>query len=343
MEGMELIVVEKLNPAKVFFDGGMDEILSTIRSKLNEFEGDATTDAGRKEIISMAYKVSRSKTLLDNIRKELISDAKTKIDKANATWKPAKETLDKWRDEVRQPVTEWEEAEAHKERLRIDCIQGELSELKGVLIDPFNQKTDSLKRIISELEALEISPERFYEFTSEAKQIKNEKLCLAREALQTRERLDKEEVERKEAAEMLAAMLNMTKAQEEQIAKLKAEREKIEAEKQKLADEKAAMERAEFEYKAREQAKAIAESEARKKVEREAEEKAQAEKKAKEEVERQEKMKPDREKLIAFSQFLMQGISYPETKSSDATEITMNAKKQIDELAVWVFEQAHSL
>jgi len=39
----------------------------------------------------------------------------------------------------------------------------------------------------------------------------------------------------------------------------------------------------------------------------------------------------------------MQGISYPETKSSDATEIVMSAKKQIDELAVWVFEQAHSL
>ena len=61
-----LIVVENINPVKLFTDGGLDEILKGIRAKLDEFVPDVSTDEGRKEIASMAHKVSRSKTLLEN-------------------------------------------------------------------------------------------------------------------------------------------------------------------------------------------------------------------------------------------------------------------------------------
>ena len=108
----ELIVVEKLDLVKLFSEkGGMDEALKHVRARLDEFVPDVSTNTGRKEIASWARRVSRSKTFLDDIRKKKIETAKAEIDTANGIWKPARETLDKWRDETRLPLTKWEAEE----------------------------------------------------------------------------------------------------------------------------------------------------------------------------------------------------------------------------------------
>jgi vacuolar-type H+-ATPase subunit I/STV1 len=135
MEEKHLVVAENLNPAKLFSDDGalIGGILEGIRKKLDDFEPDVSTEAGRKEIAAMAYKVSRSKTFLDDIRKEKIKKAKAEIDHANGIWKPAKTTLDEWRDETRNPLDEFEAEQARikaeEERKEQERIQARVDEL----------------------------------------------------------------------------------------------------------------------------------------------------------------------------------------------------------------------
>lgn len=323
----DLIIVEKIVPAKLFLENGMDEILTGIRSKLNEFKGDASTENGRKEIVSMAYKVSRSKTLLDTVRKEFIKDAKKKIDKANGVWKPARETLDKWKNEIRQPVTEWEEAEKRRdeERIRgihkrIDAISETFDGLEGW------GSVDQLKSVITQLEAVKIEPEEYFEFTAEASEVLLKTLASARQALETRERLDREAEEQKKESERLAAE---REKQEKEAAKLRVEQEKIDAEKRKLAEEKAAIERAEFERKTQEEAKIKAEKAAKEKAEREEQERIANEQAEAEEHERQERLKPDKEKLYNLAGFLQENVPWPELDNEEAIEVLHRAHKDI--------------
>jgi hypothetical protein len=77
------------------------------------------TAKSRKAIASMAYKVSQSKTILDNAGKDLVSEAKAKIKKIDMARKYSRDFLDSLRDEVRKPLTDWEEAEKEKEEKRI--------------------------------------------------------------------------------------------------------------------------------------------------------------------------------------------------------------------------------
>jgi len=346
-QGTELIVVEKLVPATLFFEGGLTEIMDGIRAKLDEFEGDVSTDAGRKEIVSMAYKVSRSKSLLDAMRKDLISDAKAKIDKANGAWKPAKETLDQWRDEVRQPVTDWEAEEKRKDEERAAAIQARLDELRLLSTDPLKLTASDLKSVISQIEAFEITPDVFFDQTPEANRQKQEKLIAACEALETRERLDREEAERKAENERLAKV----KAEQDKIAaeqaaaqakideanrKIQEEKDALKAEQEKAERQK---EREEFErqakIKAEANAKAAAEQAEKDRVEKE---KADAAEKA-----RQEALKPDREKLEAFAQFLVDGISFPDVGSIKAKGILHYAKNALGDLSNWIYDEAQRL
>ncbi|HID7917402.1 TPA: hypothetical protein ACXIEW_002580 [Pseudomonas aeruginosa] len=55
---------------------GLDPFLAKIREEIDGFVPDVTTRKGREAIASIAYKVARSKTALDNVGKELVVDAK---------------------------------------------------------------------------------------------------------------------------------------------------------------------------------------------------------------------------------------------------------------------------
>ena len=61
----ELIQIENLNAIEIFKVGGIDAILKTIESEVVDFIPDISTDKGRKEIASRAYKVAQSKTAID--------------------------------------------------------------------------------------------------------------------------------------------------------------------------------------------------------------------------------------------------------------------------------------
>jgi hypothetical protein len=102
---------------------GLDPILANVRSRIESFQGDASTPAGRKQIASIAHAITRSKTYLEGIGKGLADDAKALPKKIDAGRRYANDTLDRWKDEIRKPLDEWESAEEARRTKHVNAIE----------------------------------------------------------------------------------------------------------------------------------------------------------------------------------------------------------------------------
>lgn len=106
----ELIAIEEKNALTVFTqDNGLDEIIKQVEMEVATFEHDLSTGAGRKRTASLANQVARTKTYLDGLGKELVSDWKNKAKVVDANRKAMRDSLDELKVIARKPLTEWEE------------------------------------------------------------------------------------------------------------------------------------------------------------------------------------------------------------------------------------------
>lgn len=106
------VLPPKENAIQVYTtEKGLDPYLAEVRKEIDGFVPDITTKKGRDAVASIAHKVARSKTALDNLGKELVSELKKKPALIDAERRRMRDLLDQWKEEVRQPLTEWEQAE----------------------------------------------------------------------------------------------------------------------------------------------------------------------------------------------------------------------------------------
>jgi hypothetical protein len=286
---------------------------------------DCNTDEGRKETISLAYKVARSKTVIDDIGKAVMEDAKKIVDETNKHRKTAREFLDSLKEEIRKPVTEWE---AEQEKIKQEKIKAEESRVAGIreMIDnidkhgavEYNETSEALEQRIKLVTAMEID-DKYMEFREEAQVIKEVALTRLNEALAKRKAFEDEQAKQQAENERLEkvrqeqedAQKKIDEARKAEEARIAKERAEIEAEKKKIQDEKDRLERekqAEVERKEREAREAQIREEERQKAIKDAEEKVireQKEKEAKEKAEaeakaREEALKPDKDKIKKF-------------------------------------------
>lgn len=119
----QLVTIPKGTALSVFTtEKAMDPFLARIRSELDAFTPDISTATGRKAVASMAYKVAQTKTYLEGVGKALADEQKEIPKKIDACRKNVRDTLDKWRDEVRKPLTDWEAAEEARVTKHTDTI-----------------------------------------------------------------------------------------------------------------------------------------------------------------------------------------------------------------------------
>lgn len=280
---------------------GLDPYLAQIKKEIDAFVPDVSTKKGRDAIASIAHKVARSKTALDNVGKELVAELKDIPRKVDAERKRMRDLLDQWKEEVRKPLTEWEEAE----KARVATHQTNLTTIKEMTIGAQVESSAILRHRISHLNAITIDS-AWQEFESEAHRVKAETLEALNAALVERESYEAEqaELERLRAEEAARAQ----KEREERIAREAAEAARRDAEAKanaereaaikREAEERAAAERRELELKlAAERAereaieakqreeRAVAEAEARAKQAAELERQRIADEKAAEEAE----------------------------------------------------------
>lgn len=297
MEDFQLVPIQNIDAVAVFTGGGVDAILKSIEERVMSFVPDVSTARGRKDIASIAYKVAQSKTYIDGLGKDLVSDWKAKAKKVDDERKKARDFLDGLKDRVREPLNEWEKAEeervlTHEKNLQYMDVLAEAITGGG---EPKNSQ--QLKAQLAELEAIEIG-EYWEEFYGKAESVKEKNMTMLQAAIARQEQAEAEQEElarlRREAEERKA------KEEAERIEKERKEREdriaKEAAEKAiKEAEAKAERERLAAEQRERELKEAAENAErqrilaeARAKAEQEAAVK-EAERKAKEEAERKER------------------------------------------------------
>lgn len=273
---------------------GLDPYLQVIRAEIESFVPDLSTAKGRKEIASMARKVASSKTALDGFGKDLVAELKKKPAMIDAERKRMRDVLDKWRDEVRKPLTDYEAAEDARKAAHEEAIGG--IELLAVGEDEAigaRLTSDELKRNLESVESIKMG-DQWEEFESDAARAKEaaiEKLkglIAAAEKYEAEqaelERLRKEQVEREEKERQERIRQEAIEA-ERKAAEQRAneDRQRIEAERAK--------ERAEAEERERQHQLAIERSE-REKAEAAAQalrDKEEAEKRQREAVEAERK------------------------------------------------------
>lgn len=220
---------------------GLDPYLRKIREEIDAFVPDVSTRKGREAIASIAYKVARSKTALDNVGKDLVAELKEIPKKVDAERKRMRDLLDAWQEEVRRPLNAWQAAEDD----RIDKHNERLNWLKSLSDDLGSLASPQLNGLIAEAEGMQLGP-HWEEFEAEAATAKDKVLAELRAALKKREAL---EYEQAELARLRAeSEAREQKEREERIAREAADRARLEAE-QKAQAERDAAQRRELELK----------------------------------------------------------------------------------------------
>jgi colicin import membrane protein len=219
----DLVVFENLTPIAIFAPGGVNDILEKIAREVRSTQTDISTKAGREAVASLAYKVARSKTALDKMGKEL-GETHYKSWKAITSERARIETeLDALRDEVRKPLTDWENAE----KKRIDDHEAAIAAImRHTDICEVEASSHAIGARIDSLESM--PPRDWQEFAkraAEATAATQQKLALALSGA-TRRETERAELERFRAEQVASEQ----KERDNLIAAEAAERARAEAE-----------------------------------------------------------------------------------------------------------------
>lgn len=235
-EVMELVVIEKKNAMAVFTNNDqLDPLIELIEKEARSLVPDVTTKKGRDAIASMAHKVARSKTYIDNAGKDLVAELKALPKQIDESRRVVRERLDALKDEVRRPLTEWE---AEQERIKAEEAMNALHAEALAMNEEFDRQL--AVRIESDHEMALLMNDAFdREQADKAAEAERQRIAHEEEikrlaaAAAAREVEQRAQREREEAAHREAVL----KAQAEQ-----AERDRIAAEQKAEADKKAAVE-----------------------------------------------------------------------------------------------------
>ncbi len=240
-ETTDLVVIEKANALTVFKSADqIEEILQKVEREVMSFVPDVTSAKGRKEIASLAYRVSQTKSYLDGLGKDLVAELKEVPKLIDANRKTVRDRLDALRDKARQPYTDWE---AEQERIKAEEEARIAAEKLAAQIE-------------SDHEIALLLNEKFDRDAAEAK------------AEAERQRIAHEEEIKRRAVEQ-ARIEAEQKAQQEREAAARREADLKAAKEKAEADAKAAQERAEREAKEAQERTARLAQEAREQAERE--------------------------------------------------------------------------
>jgi colicin import membrane protein len=252
-----LATIEQLTPMQLFAPGALNPILERIKSEVRAIETDISTEDGRSAIKSLAYKIARTKTFIDDQRVKLVADEKKRLSVIDSEGRRVREELDALKEEVRAPLTEWEQAEAkrireHETRIlvmtdvgsslfssleSIDRASALLDQASGHNFQEFTKRASQAR----EKAALSLQEQKRQLLQAEADRVERERI---RAEAEEKARVEREakiaedarlkaeaEAKRREEAQALAA-----KQREEEAARVAAE-DKARLEREKKASE----------------------------------------------------------------------------------------------------------
>jgi len=240
-----------------------DELIGKIRAEVNAHVPDLTTKKGRDAIKSLAYKVTRTKTALDDAGKELNAGKRAEINAVDEVRRKVREDLDALAGEARKPLDEWEQAELAR-NMKISDVLASINAATYFGASNEEMNSGEIQTRIDSLTAMEFDADLFQESLEIAIGAKSSALDSLNASLV---RVTQAEADAAELAELRrkdAERVENDRIAAEQAAQIEAERiaeenrarEAAAAEAKRLADAEAAEAKRIADIKAAEQAAA---------------------------------------------------------------------------------------
>lgn len=264
----ELAKIETITAVQVFsVEGGAEKIVAGIEAEVSSLAFDVTTAKGRAEIKSLAYKIAQSKTALDALGKDLVSDWKKKSALVDADRKMLRDRLDALKEKVRLPLTEWENAEAA--RVAKEALEKEIEAAHDQAL-----KDNELFDRIKEVERKEAELKAIEDARIAAEQAEKERIEKEEREKRIAEEAARRAIEQEQQRAAAEAARQARLVAEAQAAEERAKREKEEAikaaEERRIKELAAAAEAARIEAERKENERLRKEEEARIEEERRA-------------------------------------------------------------------------
>lgn len=242
MSETALALVQSITAVEFFKPGASKTVIESLKIEVRAQAAklDISTEEGRQAIASLAFKVAKSKTGLDKAGKELVADQKAAIKRIDAERATVWDELEALQKEVRQPLTDFENAE--KERIASHEAALEGMAVAGNFVAQ-NWQTMPIEDMRARLQSLTESKRDWQEFLARARQVVVTAIGQIKTAIAQREKLDADAAELEKLRAMAAAQRQ--KEHEENIAR--EAREEAEALARKREDEQRAAAEAERE------------------------------------------------------------------------------------------------
>ena len=206
-EVKEIVAIPQETALDVFTkEGALQPYLDQIKQAVSGQVPDLTTKKGRDAIASLAYRVSQSKTYLEGVGKKLADEQKEIPKKIDASRRLVRETLDSLRDEIRKPLTQWEQQQAE--------IQATIDMLTNACNLQPGRTADQIAQVIEYVEQRELTAELLSDRLAEAEQAKAASLDSLRVQHAERQQYEADQAELEELRRMKAEQQAAREAEE---------------------------------------------------------------------------------------------------------------------------------
>lgn len=111
------------NAPVIYVAGGLSKFFDAVKAEVTGEVPDLNTVKGRARIASLAATVSKSKKVVETPGREYLKRLKEMPKVVEAEVKVFVDAMNALRDETRQPLTDWEEAEQARKDKHVDGIQ----------------------------------------------------------------------------------------------------------------------------------------------------------------------------------------------------------------------------
>ncbi|WP_049276166.1 hypothetical protein [Pseudomonas putida] len=248
----KLIAIEEIseeNAPVIYVAGGLQRFVDLVKGQVLTEVPDLSTRKGRERIASLAATVSKSKTAVEKPGRDYLRRLKEMPKVVEAELREFVATMDNLRDQVRQPLNDWQAAED----ARVDRHNDAITRMKDLAAELGTLDAEQLQARITELSAFQLG-EAWEEFEAEAARTKEGSLNALQAAMVARQKYDAEqaelarlrraEEERAEQDRIRLAQEAAVEAERQRVAQAQqAEREAAARREQELIDQAAAQER----------------------------------------------------------------------------------------------------
>lgn len=237
-ESTELIELPSEDTALTTFTtpGGLDHYVEQVREKVSGTVYDMKIRKDREACAADAYKVTRTKTAVEKMGAALSAKYKEVPKQIDAQRRDWNAKMDSLRDEVRKPLTEWEEAEER----RVAQHRANLADIADRATDVAGLDAENLQQRLAAVESVAVD-ESWEEFEAEAHRVKAKALEILNAALVDRQKYEAEQAELAELRRKQAEQEQ--KDREAEIARRAADKARADAEAKAQAESDAAAKR----------------------------------------------------------------------------------------------------